>query len=410
MLDRGKARNLQTHTEGSGSQTERETLNVRSIPVEQITPNDFCVRDDTEDDIDTLAQNIKENGLLEFPSVVASGDTGYVLLAGRRRYRATRKLGWTSMPCHIMDLSQEQAAWVAWHENAQRKDPSPVDQAKFIRRMKEQFGLTEIQIAEKMGVRQSAVSERHSILALPDEILDSIQTRPESPFHYYHAVELAKIMRTHHPARELLTRRLFTKTKEGKTPASQLRAIVQVIRDGTFDALPPSLRTLLVSNSHMTTATVTLFFKPEHVVDGDGEVAKRLRNIAESLTPEERERFIIRAARQEWSYERAALQMHKVLERKAKEAAKRDKHKNTSESGAKKLLDLMYRMANDMEDAQYLLSALENSSQRDVTRLRGVAETLHNRWRRIFSTIDAATRSDPTKSEESEQPSMEEGR
>lgn len=144
---------------------------ILSIPIEQIDPNpDQPRKRFDEEALRALSQSIAENGLLQPITVRAAGGGRYELIAGERRLEATRLLGRREIAAILVDASSNRSAELALLENLQRADLSPFEQADAFRRLREEYGCTQEEIARKMGLSQSAVANKMRLLALDETV------------------------------------------------------------------------------------------------------------------------------------------------------------------------------------------------------------------------------------------------
>ena len=148
--------------------------NSRLVPVAKVGPNPFQPRRDfKEEELAELATSIRENGLLQ-PIVVrrAAEDAvlDWELVAGERRWRAVTRLGWQQVPAIVRDVDDRTMLVLAMVENLQRTGLSPLDEAEGYRRLSEEFGLTQQQIAEIMGRDRSTIANSLRLLQLPASV------------------------------------------------------------------------------------------------------------------------------------------------------------------------------------------------------------------------------------------------
>ena len=147
---------------------------VVKIKLDKIVPNKSQPRLDFYDDsIKGLAESIKQNGLLQPITVRKSGDK-FELIAGERRYRACLLNGSKDIEAIIMESSDEESAKLALIENLQREDLNAVEQAMAMRKIMESEDLTQSELAERLGYRQSTVANKLRLLKLPDYIKQAI--------------------------------------------------------------------------------------------------------------------------------------------------------------------------------------------------------------------------------------------
>lgn len=141
------------------------------INTDFISVNPNQPRTDFEDEmLDELCESIKEFGIIQ-PLIVKKIDREkYELIAGERRLRAAVMAGLTNVPVIIREADEQQSALIALIENVQREDLSFLEEAKAYKKLMEQHGLTQTIIAQKVGKKQSTISNKLRLLALPEEI------------------------------------------------------------------------------------------------------------------------------------------------------------------------------------------------------------------------------------------------
>ena len=144
------------------------------IHISDIEPNpDQPRKNFDEAELASLAASIAEHGLLQ-PIVVAESSvlTGtYRIIAGERRWRASRMAGLDEIPCVIFDGDELAEAQVALVENIQRSNLNPIEEAMGYKALIERFGMTQENLAVKMGKSRSAIANSMRLLDLPEEIL-----------------------------------------------------------------------------------------------------------------------------------------------------------------------------------------------------------------------------------------------
>lgn len=158
----------------------RET---REIELAAIVPNPYQPRlvfDDAA--LQELAKSIQENGLIQ-PIVVREGIGGYEIIAGERRYRAAQLAGLQTVTCVVMEAGEVEMAQLALVENIQRENLNPIEEAKAYVQMMRMSGMTQSQLATKMGKTQSTVANKIRLLNLADEVQQGLRTRTISERH-----------------------------------------------------------------------------------------------------------------------------------------------------------------------------------------------------------------------------------
>ncbi len=132
--------------------------------------------------LDELAQSIREQGVIQ-PLVVRRVGEEYEIIAGERRWRAAQRAGLREVPVVIKDVSPDRAFEMALVENLQREDLNPLERAEAYRRLVEEHGLKQEQLAKRVGKGRSTIANSMRLLALPDEVLDFVVSGALSEGH-----------------------------------------------------------------------------------------------------------------------------------------------------------------------------------------------------------------------------------
>jgi ParB family chromosome partitioning protein len=149
---------------------------MRDIRLDQIQPNPLQPRRTfAEGELAELVASLRSNGLLQPITVRQRGDGHYELIAGERRFRAARQLGWVTMPAFVRDASNEQMLSLALVENLQRSDLNPIEEAQGYSQLVSEFGLAHQQIAEAVGKDRSTITNALRLLSLPAEVLQLVR-------------------------------------------------------------------------------------------------------------------------------------------------------------------------------------------------------------------------------------------
>ncbi|MDR1328084.1 MAG: ParB/RepB/Spo0J family partition protein [Oscillospiraceae bacterium] len=146
------------------------------IPIEKIEPRRGQPRSDFgESSLDELASSIREHGVLSPLTVRPLDDGFYQIIAGERRWRAARAAGLSELPARIVSADDLKVMEISLVENLQREDLNPVEEAAGYRALGDEFGLTQEDIAKRMGKSRPAVANSLRLLSLPDELLAFIR-------------------------------------------------------------------------------------------------------------------------------------------------------------------------------------------------------------------------------------------
>ena len=129
-----------------------------------------------------LANSIKNHGVIS-PIIVKENEGRYVIVAGERRWRASRLAGMKSIPCIVKNYTEQQISEIAIIENLQREDLNPIESAKAIRNLINQYDLTQDEVADKIGKSRPAVANTLRLLALPDNIISLVENNKITAGH-----------------------------------------------------------------------------------------------------------------------------------------------------------------------------------------------------------------------------------
>ena len=156
---------------------------VRDIAIDEIDPNTAQPRRDFDrESLEQLADSIREAGVLSPILVVANG-MRYRIVAGERRFRASRMAGLETVPCIVRSLTNEQQMEAALIENLQRQDLNPIEEATAIRSLMQECGYTQEQAARKLGKSRPAIANALRLLNLPRAVTDLVVTGELSAGH-----------------------------------------------------------------------------------------------------------------------------------------------------------------------------------------------------------------------------------
>ncbi len=180
-------RGLGTLIPGAGADNVRtvdKLDSVSELELTRIIPNKYQPRSVFEDTaLKELADSIREHGVIQPIIVRHINDGAYELVAGERRWRAAQIAGLKKIPVVIKELSNEKSLEIALIENLQRENLNPVESAQGYQRLREEFGLTQEEIAARVGKERSTVTNFLRLLTLPDRIQDYLSRSVISTGH-----------------------------------------------------------------------------------------------------------------------------------------------------------------------------------------------------------------------------------
>ena len=160
-----------------------------------------------DEKIQELAESIMQNGLLQ-PIVVREYEGKYQIVVGERRYRACKLAGITEVPCIIQELDDNQTANAALVENIQRENLSAIEEALAYQQILDTQGLTQAQLAEKVGKKQSTVANKLRLLKLPMTVQESVKKKEISERHARALLKLEDTAQQNNMLKEILEQNL----------------------------------------------------------------------------------------------------------------------------------------------------------------------------------------------------------
>jgi len=165
-------------------------VKVKNIPLDQILSPETPVRSvASEEAMEDLISSIREFGLLE-PIVVVQEGEFYRLIAGHRRLIAVRALGWKKVPSNVLNVDPQTGALISLEENIKREDINPYEEALYFLHLIKTHGMTQTQIANRLGYSKQQVHNRMELLKLDPTTVEFVQRKELSMTH---AVELGRI-------------------------------------------------------------------------------------------------------------------------------------------------------------------------------------------------------------------------
>ena len=145
---------------------------VQNLKIIDVEPNrEQPRRNFDEEAIEELANSIKEYGVIQ-PIIVTKQDNYYQIVAGERRWRASKKAGLAEIPAIVREYDEQKNSEIALIENIQREDLNPFEKASAIRELLDKYNLTQQQLADKLGISRSGLANSVRILNLSPKVID----------------------------------------------------------------------------------------------------------------------------------------------------------------------------------------------------------------------------------------------
>ena len=174
------------------SENAGRTTGVKVISIDRIESNPGQPRMNFDEDaLHELAASIREHGVLQPILVRPLGDNRYQLIAGERRWRASREAGITTIPALVEEIDDDTALEISIIENLQREDLSPLEEATMFDRMVREHGYSIRKLADKLGKDKGYLENRLRLADAPDEIRELVSLRKDTVSHAYELLKVA---------------------------------------------------------------------------------------------------------------------------------------------------------------------------------------------------------------------------
>lgn len=195
-MKRGLGRGLDSlfgslEEETDSKPAEKEVVKVETVVVNEPKEIEIGLIDRNPDQprtvfdevaLQELASSIKVHGVIQ-PIIVKEVQGRYVIIAGERRWRASRLAGLKTIPCVVKNYTEQEISEIAIIENLQREDLNPIESAKAIKNLIQQYNLTQDEVADKIGKSRPAVANTLRLLSLPDQIITLVEQNKLSAGH-----------------------------------------------------------------------------------------------------------------------------------------------------------------------------------------------------------------------------------
>lgn len=247
-----------------------QTSKYREIPLENIKTNPYQPRttiDQTR--LEELADSIKQHGVIQ-AIVVSPADDGYVLVAGERRFRAAQMAGLKTIPVIIKEVEKNELLELALIENLQREDLNPVEEALAYQRLIKEFGLTQEELANRLGRSRAAIANTIRLLSLPASVLEALVQGQITAGQARPLLRISERTQQEALARKIIKERLSAREAERLTSTKSQKRVKEstaIKSDPVLvefqEKLQHTLGTKVRINKHKNGGNIEIFFYGE---------------------------------------------------------------------------------------------------------------------------------------------------
>ncbi|MBR2674432.1 MAG: ParB/RepB/Spo0J family partition protein [Mogibacterium sp.] len=226
-----KAGGAKAKESAAGAASDEDSDRVIYVDINDIKPNSAQPRMHFDEaKLQELAASITANGVIQ-PLIIRESTNGYELVAGERRWRASRLANLSRVPCIIRNFDDRQNAIVAIIENMQREDLNPIEEAKGLKSMTEKYGFTQEQVSVSLGRSRTYITNSIRLLKLPAEIQEYVSSGKMSAAHGRTIINISDKQKQREVAEKIIrndlsvraTERLAEKIKDELKPERKRR-------------------------------------------------------------------------------------------------------------------------------------------------------------------------------------------
>ena len=192
----------------------QENNEVRSIRLDEIIPNKLQPRTEFDNEkLNELALSIKQYGIIN-PIILRKKNNQYEIVVGERRYRASKLLGLETIPARIIEVDDKTSAEIAIIENIQRENLSVIEEARSYRKLVDVCGITQEELAKKLGKSQGTIANKMRLLNLCDEVQEALMHNKISERHARALLQLKSIDDQRELLEKIISQKLSVKNTE----------------------------------------------------------------------------------------------------------------------------------------------------------------------------------------------------
>ena len=208
----------------------RQNNEIVELSLSELRPNPYQPRKIFDEDaLNELAASIKEHGVFQ-PIIVKKSVKGYDIVAGERRFRASKKAGLTTIPAIIKDFSDEEMMDISLLENLQREDLSAIEEAMAYKAILDSSDITQERLAEKVGKSRSHVTNMLGLLKLPKSVQDLVLYNKISMGHARVLSKLEDKEKIEELADKIISEDISVRELEELSKSTELKRVSPIVR------------------------------------------------------------------------------------------------------------------------------------------------------------------------------------
>ena len=208
----------------------RQNNEIVELSLSELRPNPYQPRKIFDEDaLNELAASIKEHGVFQ-PIIVKKSVKGYDIVAGERRFRASKKAGLTTIPAIIKDFSDEEMMDISLLENLQREDLSAIEEAMAYKAILDSSDITQERLAEKVGKSRSHVTNILGLLKLPKSVQDLVLYNKISMGHARVLSKLEDKEKIEELADKIISEDISVRELEELSKSTELKRVSPIVR------------------------------------------------------------------------------------------------------------------------------------------------------------------------------------
>ncbi len=239
---------------------------IEEIPLSELRANPYQPRKIfDESSLNELASSIKEHGVFQ-PIIVKKSIKGYEIIAGERRFRASKIAGLTSIPAIVKDFSDEEMMQISLLENLQRENLTAIEEAKAYKSIIESMNITQDELSKKVGKSRSHITNILGLLKLPKSVQDMVLYNKISMGHARVLSKLDDIEKQEDLAQRVIDEDLSVRSLENLVSSSheKLSNKNRVVRSNEYKHIETYLKEKLGTNVKISNDKITIKFSSVH--------------------------------------------------------------------------------------------------------------------------------------------------